>query len=274
MKVIYIYALKDPETNETRYIGRTADPSHRIYEHHQLNRLKTHTHKNKWLLSLINKGLRAKIEIIEECNELNWSEREVYWIANTPNLTNTTKGGEGEFENHKPAIKEDVRKRIGESVSKLHKEGVYNNSHAIISKKLQGVKKSNSSIYCGVRLTKNNTYLSSIRHHSKTIYLGIYKLESDAAIAYDIKAYELFGVNAKLNFPDKAGLLMPPIKTSDNKSSKYKGICLYAKKYWQATAFVAGIKYYIGNFKSEQEAYEARCKFIKEQKQCDPLYEG
>jgi predicted GIY-YIG superfamily endonuclease len=214
MKVIYIYGLKDPETNEIRYIGRASDLSRRLYEHHQLKRLNTQTHKNKWLLSLINKGLKANIEILEECNELNWSEREKYWIANTPNLTNTTKGGEGEYQNIKPAIKEEVKKRIGESVSKLHKEGIYDNSYKIFSVKLQGKKKkSSSSIYCGVFLTKAKTYLAQIRHNSKTIYLGLYKLESDAAIAYDIKAYELFGVNAKLNFPNKVGLLTAPNRT-------------------------------------------------------------
>jgi len=264
MKIIYIYGLIDPQTKEIRYIGRSSDPLRRRYEHHQLKRLKTQTHKNKWLLSLINKGLKAELKILEECNETNWAEREVFWIANTPNLTNTTKGGEGEYVNHKPAIKEEVKKRIAATVSQLHKEGVYIDSRKILSAKLQGIKKSNSqSIYCGVS-KQNNNYFAHIRKNSKCIYLGTYKLESDAAIAYDIKAYELFGPTAKLNFPDKAGQLLPPSKVTDDRSSKHKGLSLASGKYWVATAFIKGIKYYIGTFKSEQEAYEARCLFMKE----------
>ena len=101
MKITYIYGLKDPETKEIRYVGRTKYPAKRLYEHHQIRRIKTNTYRDFWINSLIKKGLKAEMVILEECGELNWSERERFWIAHTPNLTNTLKGGEGEFERYK-----------------------------------------------------------------------------------------------------------------------------------------------------------------------------
>jgi predicted GIY-YIG superfamily endonuclease len=262
MKVTYIYALTDPETNEPRYVGRSKNLKRRLYEHHQTKRLKTKTHKNNWIKSLIDRGLKAKIVILEECNDTNWSEREKYWVANIPNLTNTTEGGEGEFERHVPInYTPELRKKIGGVVSNLHTSGVYANSYKIFSKNYQGKKKKQSSSkFCGVFKTKNNTWLSQIRNQSKTIYLGIYKNEIDAAIAYDIKALELFGEAAKFNFPDKIGKLKQPAKTSDGNSSKYKGIGFH-KNGWVATIFINGNNIYLGRFSSEEDAYRARCDY-------------
>ncbi len=203
MKITYIYALKDPITKEIRYIGRSKYPKQRLYEHHHIKRLMGPTHRNRWILSLLNQGLRAELSILEECNEKNWSEREKYWIANTPNLTNTLLGGEGEFERHKPhPYTEETKQKIAQTVSSLHKDGTYINAYNIFSKNYQGKKKKNSpSFYCGVFKVPSGKWLSQIRYHSKTIYLGVHKEEKDAALAYDKKAKELFGIGAKLNFP-------------------------------------------------------------------------
>lgn len=262
MKITYIYSLVDPETNAPRYVGRSKNLKRRLYEHHQVKRLKTNTHRNNWIKSLINRGLKAKMVVLEECNESNWSEREKYWVANIPNLTNTFSGGEGEFERHKPFVyTEETKQKIGETVSALHKDGTYKNSYKILSKNYQGKKKKISgSNFCGVFLTINNTYLSQIRQHSKTFYLGIYKNETDAAIAYDIKAFELFGEQAKFNFPDMIGKLIQPKRNTNSRSSKYKGINFQNNK-WIATIFVNGKKKYLGTFLTEEEAHKARCEF-------------
>lgn len=58
-----------------------------------------------------------------------------------------------------------------------------------------------SSKYVGV-CVQNNRYLSQIVLNNKTFYLGMYKVESDAAKVYDIKALELFGHDCILNFPE------------------------------------------------------------------------
>jgi hypothetical protein len=57
------------------------------------------------------------------------------------------------------------------------------------------------SIYKGVSFIKNrNAYSSEMYFNNKHIYLGYFKIEEDAAKAYDVKARELFGEFANLNF--------------------------------------------------------------------------
>lgn len=69
-------------------------------------------------------------------------------------------------------------------------------------KKRRGKSSINStSKYCGVSIYKN-IFKSDIHQNKKTIHLGNYLIETDAARAYDIKAIELFGHDCNLNFPE------------------------------------------------------------------------
>jgi hypothetical protein len=61
----YIYALIDPETDEIRYIGRTVNAHTRYLDH--LN-TKTPGAKKIWIDSLLNKGLKPLVKIIEVLN--------------------------------------------------------------------------------------------------------------------------------------------------------------------------------------------------------------
>ena len=74
-----------------------------------------------------------------------------------------------------------------------------------MSKKSQGVN-SRERIHSkciGLRKFPNQFgWVSSINHNGKSHYLGNYEKEEDAALAYDIKARELYGSDAKVNFPD------------------------------------------------------------------------
>jgi len=94
-----IYCLKDPrQPNEVRYVGYTAfGPRRRLQEH--ISEAKDERrlgHKNKWIRSLLRDGVQPIVEELEIVSELNWQERERYWIAlYLPTLTNTTAGGEG-----------------------------------------------------------------------------------------------------------------------------------------------------------------------------------
>jgi hypothetical protein len=58
------------------------------------------------------------------------------------------------------------------------------------------------SKYLGVCYNIQNKPKASIWKNNKTIYLGMFETEEDAARAYDIKAKELHGEFANLNFKD------------------------------------------------------------------------
>ena len=95
-----IYALKDPISSEIRYIGKTKNSlQKRLYEHCTIRNLKPNNHKNNWIKYLLKSEQRPIIVLIEEVEELNWQEREIYWINfyknKGSNLTNSTDGGEG-----------------------------------------------------------------------------------------------------------------------------------------------------------------------------------
>jgi Uri superfamily endonuclease len=100
-----LYSLNNPITNEIRYIGQTTQSlSNRLKKH---LRDKSKTHKTNWIVSLKNQQLAPTIHLIQilyskqECNNA-----EILLIASTPNLTNSTKGGEGSigFKHSKESI--------------------------------------------------------------------------------------------------------------------------------------------------------------------------
>lgn len=260
----YIYGLVDPSDNRIRYIGKSNNPQKRLYEHHQIKRLKTHTHKNNWIKSLLKLNLKCKIVVLEECDESNWQEREKFYIKKYKNqLTNTTDGGQGEFrKTWNFDYSEETRKQISNSIKKLHAEGVYKIDHEERARKIQGRgegHKQKYSKYSGVCKSQGKWY-AYIRF-KKRINLGAYDTELDAACAYDIAAIKYYGGNAKLNRPDLLGKIIP-VGSRDKTSSKYKGVSksVTAGK-WTSCIFLNGERIHLGTFGSEQEAYISRLNF-------------
>lgn len=100
MKNIYIYTLSCPITKEIRYVGKTNSIRRRLQSHidYARNTKRKRRHIADWILSLLKRGLRPIITVIEESNEGNWIERETYWITHFRNLgfnlCNLTDGGE------------------------------------------------------------------------------------------------------------------------------------------------------------------------------------
>lgn len=66
--------------------------------------------------------------------------------------------------------------------------------------------KDNFSGYKGVRrsCSKVERWEALICHNYKIKYIGVYSTKEEAARAYDVEARILFGVFAKLNFPEEA----------------------------------------------------------------------
>jgi len=76
--------------------------------------------------------------------------------------------------------------------------------HATLSQNMQNRKKrkNTSSQYIGVWFIKaTGKWESRIKHNGKSIFLGKFKNEIDAAKAYDLTAFKLRGEFARLNFP-------------------------------------------------------------------------
>jgi hypothetical protein len=96
----YIYILKDPISNEIRYVGKSNNPENRLKRHLNSNSLlESWTSKNKWLLNLKKKGLSPIMEVIDYTELGNINELEIKWIKHYRDLglklTNSTDGGDG-----------------------------------------------------------------------------------------------------------------------------------------------------------------------------------
>lgn len=77
--VIQIYVLKDPLDGRVRYVGKTsACLKKRLLGH--LSKDNGNNQKKIWIKFLSLRGLKPIIESIELCNDLNWAERERFWI--------------------------------------------------------------------------------------------------------------------------------------------------------------------------------------------------
>ena len=93
---IYIYAISHPITNEIRYIGKSVNIKRRLIGHISKSR-NNNNHFHNWIKSILNEGLKPKIEIIKHTNEQNWMQDEkdsiIEYRENGHNLLNIAEGG-------------------------------------------------------------------------------------------------------------------------------------------------------------------------------------
>ena len=99
MEKVFIYCLKDTEGN-VKYIGKTINMNRRLHNHIAAAKLdKVSRPVCVWIIGLLNQNVRPIIEVIEECDEDVWIEREAFWIkhykSECPDLCNVTDGGLG-----------------------------------------------------------------------------------------------------------------------------------------------------------------------------------
>jgi hypothetical protein len=124
--------------------------------------------------------------------------------------------------------------------------------------------------YIGVIFNKKtNRFVADICVNGKSIYIGTFINEEDAAIARDQKAFEFLKETAQLNFPDKINEIVnfdvkKHIKQKREKlkeTTKYVGVS-FDKKHnlYKAYIYIDGKNTYIGSFKSEIEAAIMRDK--------------
>ena len=116
-KVVIIYALRDPCSGAIRYVGKTVcTPRRRLQGHLAKSRDQKNGsgHCHRWIRQLLRKGLRPRIEVLEETDRASWQERERYWIVYGKSegwpLTNETAGGDGA-----ESLSLEARRKISEA---------------------------------------------------------------------------------------------------------------------------------------------------------------
>jgi group I intron endonuclease len=96
---VFIYILKDPITKKVRYVGQTININVRYSHHLKPKKTEKPSYKSWWIKSLLRKGHKPVMEIVEIAGIHNWQAREKHWIKKFKEqgarLTNGTDGGEG-----------------------------------------------------------------------------------------------------------------------------------------------------------------------------------
>jgi hypothetical protein len=96
----YIYTLSDPISNQIKYVGKTKDLKDRLKRHMSDSYLnESLTLKNNWLKKLKSNNLKPIMEVLDQGDENNIDDLEIYWIEQLKawgiKLKNGTKGGDG-----------------------------------------------------------------------------------------------------------------------------------------------------------------------------------
>jgi group I intron endonuclease len=143
---------------------------------------------NKREISDSNKGMKHTDEAKQKMSDAHKKEN-----LSEQSRKNMSDGGKGKI------ISDDCKRKISEGNSGKHrsKEDCDKISNGKMGKKISG---NWTSRYCGVCFnTRKNKWNATIRYNRKNFYIGSYFNEIDAALAYNAKALELYGENAKLN---------------------------------------------------------------------------
>ena len=241
----YIYGLIDPRTNIIRYVGSTVDIEGRYKAHTRPGNLKSKTHKNHWIKSLLLEELKPIFIVLEKVLFTDWQEKEMYWIAyfGRENLTNGSDGGEGSIglictdetkekiskankgKKRSEEVKADMHeRRLGNKFAKgtikspevieqsrirmmgnTYQNGVRASDETKnkMSEDRTAVKKNTknrTSDYIGVYYEKTSKkWRARIRVNRKTIHIGCYETELEAARAYNEKSIYYYGDSMPLN---------------------------------------------------------------------------
>lgn len=157
-KTTYIYTLADPFTGLVRYVGKADDLRVR-FNHHVSLKGKANTKKKCWVQSLLKKGVKPTMEVVEIVDSSEWKYWEQFYISLFRswgfNLLNHTDGGEG-LVGYKcsDSTKEKLRSaNLGKKQSEETKarRGLYGNQWNVGKKRTEEVRKKFSQIQTGAK---------------------------------------------------------------------------------------------------------------------------
>lgn len=191
----YVYLLTN-KINGMQYVGQTVRTLKIRFSKHITDSKHGKTYINRAIKKYGIENFTIKqVDIAYNQEELNLIEGVYMAWFNTlaPNGYNLKETIDGRGR-HSEESKEKMRKIANQPERlKLSSE---------LGKKCRGkARKNSNSKYCGVHIQKNK-YKSKISFNNKQIHIGYYNTETDAARAYDIRAIELYGSDAILNFPE------------------------------------------------------------------------
>lgn len=132
-----IYTLNCPDTNIVTYVGKSFSIKDRKNSHFSAS-LKEKTKKAMWVRHLKSLGKRPIFNIIDDCDEFNWEQKERFYIklykACGANLLNITMGGECGSMGHKRS--QESKDNISAKMKGLvrTKEHLENNANALKDK--------------------------------------------------------------------------------------------------------------------------------------------
>jgi hypothetical protein len=137
-----IYGLVDPRDNQIRYVGKTVEPAKRLYMHIWSARSgRFDNHRDRWIRRVLALGLEPSMTILETTTRERWQERERYWIAALPNLTNISAGGDGVDAPH-------THEWVARAVATRKARGSYQHS-AETRARLRAANPRTSATHCG-----------------------------------------------------------------------------------------------------------------------------
>lgn len=123
---VKIYVLKDPITNEIRYIGRTKNSLKVRLRGHLSKSKHRRNHKECWIYSLLIKNLKPNIELLTTI--IGWEESYKYeqqlirkYLDENYNLVNLQDRGDGGKQRNFSSEQKD---KISKGVKKAHENGL------------------------------------------------------------------------------------------------------------------------------------------------------
>jgi len=253
----FIYALKDPDTGEIRYVGKANNPEARLRNH--IGKAKEEkNHRANWIKSLMARGKFPVLEIIDESPEDEWPMLEAAYIQfyteEGCNLVNGTFGGEGLGKptpetRHKMSIAQSGRKgpNLGRKFTPEWKEKI---SIANTGKKMpMRTKEILRRIHTGSKHSPEHCAKLSVANKGK-------KRSPETRIR--ISRAKL-GIELSQTHRDNLSLAIRGKKVFNrkhaNSSSKYYGVYWHKpQKNWCSVIRIDGHRFFLGRHSSELDA--------------------
>lgn len=234
-----IYALIDPRTHKVRYVGKSDDPTLRLWAHLH-NESRPNTHKSRWIRQLVSEGFTPQLVILERVKSEDWQTAEIKWIAHFrkagSNLTNSTNGGDG-FDS------EWVKARWLPS-----SEAALKRVEAMRGRKPDQSKRPTTSKHVGVSKSRDGRFRAFRAINGKRLHFGYFKTEEEAVAAREKAESE----NRTTSITKPKGVRIPRVGREG-----MQGVTK-SKKRWRSFFNINGKQTVLGSFITFEEAMASR----------------